>query len=171
MDATGGVACLLERDIRRDAILANMADENVGRHDRMCHGGRHLASVVLQFYRHIDRILRIGDEEYVLKGSCRRLGLRIREPLLKERGEGVAIDDRARAMVADGNLAIALHGEFGQVLAFAIPTRDAVELVECDPLLLGVARKDVVDAKCGIRKIAVKLLCEDRRAAKQKENE
>ena len=50
-------------------------------------------------------------------------------------GQITVRDDRARAMVADGNLAIALHGEFGQVLALAIPTRDAVELVECDPLL------------------------------------
>ena len=42
----------------------------------------------------------------------------IGEPFLEEGGEGVAIDDFARAVVAYGYLSVALYREFGQLLPF-----------------------------------------------------
>ena len=45
------------------------------------------------------------------------------------KGEGVAVDDFARAVVAYGYLSVALYREFGQSLPFAVPAWHYVEFV------------------------------------------
>lgn len=127
-------------------MVACATDEDVGGHDGVGHGGDNHAAVVEQVDGDVDGVARHGHEKNVFETTGRGLGLGIGEPLLEERGEGVAIDDRLGAVVAHGDLSVALHRQFGQPLSFAVPTGRRREGVKGNGLMVGITREGVVDA-------------------------
>ena len=166
--AVGGVACLLEGDVGRYALLADAPDEYVAGHYGVGKTCCHLPAVVAQVDGNVDSVLREWYEEYVLERFCLRLGLRIGEPFLEEGGEGVAVDDFVAVVVADGYLSVALHGNLTEPLPLAVPSWNARQFVDGNVLFGAVAREDIIDSERGIGKELVEILsyCRKRREGK-----
>ena len=117
-----------------------------------------LASVVAQVYGDVDGILGHGHEIYVFKRLLDVLSLGFFLPFLEEGGEGVAIDDALRLMVAHCDLSVALHGDLGESLALAVPSGLHIHLLKGNVLGCGSAGEDVVDAQGLVLKIIFETL-------------
>ena len=59
---------------------------------------------------------------------------------------------------AHDDLAVALHGNFGQPAVFAIPSCHHIQLIYIDALGFGITGKDIVDAERGIAEKGIELL-------------
>ena len=157
-DAARGVGGRLQGDVRRHVAVADGAYQNVIGHHHVGERRHHLAAVVAQVNGDVDRILRHRHQEDILKALRRGLGLGVRQPLLKQRREGIAVDDLPRAVVAHRNLTVTLHRHLTQPLPFAIPPRLSQQLVNGNMLLFDVTRKDIVDAQRLVYEPAVEVL-------------
>ena len=157
VDASGGVGSLLQGDVWC-RLVAFLMNQNVFRRYLVGERGGYLAAVVAQVEGDVYGIFRHRNEEYVLETLRVLLCLWIREPFLEEGGEGVAVDDFARAVVAYGYLSVALYRQFSQSLPFAVPAWHYVEFVYGYHLLLLVAGKGIVYPQRLVCEIVVKVL-------------
>lgn len=157
VDASVGVGSLLQGDVWC-RLVAFLMNQNVFRRYLVGERGGYLAAVVAQVEGDVYGIFRHRNEEYVLETLRVLLCLWIGEPFLEEGGEGVAVDDFARAVVAYGYLSVALYREFGQSLPFAVPAWHYVEFVYGYHLLLLVAGKGIVYPQRLVCEIVVKVL-------------
>ena len=135
-----------------------MMDQDILGAYRMCQSGHYLPSVVAEFNGHVNGIFRHGNQEDILKAPLFCLGFGIGKPFLEKGGEGVLVDDLLRTMPAYDNLAVAFHRHFCQPAVLPVPSRHHVQLVHIDALGLGIARKNIVNAKRGITEKCIELL-------------
>ena len=110
VDAASGVGSLLDDRVGRDIMFADVANKNIAWHNGVGEGRGDFATVVAQIHRYINGILWHRHEEHVLKRLPSLCGFGIGLPFLKQRGEGVAIDDFTRTMTANGDLSVTLYG-------------------------------------------------------------
>ena len=127
----------------------------------MGEGSHHRSTIIVEFKGDIDRIFGHRHEKHIFKTACRVLWFVIAEPLLEQRRERLPINLPFGSMMAHNDLPITFHRNFGKPLSLAIPARGAIEFVECDVLLVHIARERVIDAQRGIVEIIIKLLCMD----------
>lgn len=102
--------------------------------------------VVAQLNADHDSALGVGHEKNILKRLLPLFSLVGSQPLLKECGEGVAVECVACQRVGDGQLSVALQGKFGQPLPPTIPTWRYTELVKVNMLFVTGACEDVVQS-------------------------
>jgi hypothetical protein len=76
-------------------VFAGLADENILRIYEVSKGTDDFVVIVEEFHRDLHRVLWEGHQEDILKGFLYMFGFICSEPLLKEGGEGMTIDDRA----------------------------------------------------------------------------
>ena len=155
-----------------DAVVTQLADEDVGRVHPMRETGHHLAMEVGEGDGDVDALL--GHGHVVTRGEGfadpgRLLGS---QPLLEERREGVDKQHLARDRVLELYLPVALEGDIGQAAPAPGPLRGDAHLPEIDLLGIVVARKHIVEAQRAAVEAAVKLLREssgsNHRQSKQK---
>ena len=171
VDATRGVGCLLEGNVGRDVPLSFVADEDVGRYDGMRQGCLNMAVEVKEFHRHIDRVAREGHEEDILERAPHMLGFVRSQPLLEERGEGVAVDDLLGAVCPHRDLSVASQRQLGQPCAPTEPSRHLRELIDIEFLPACIACKDIVEPQGAVLEPLAKRLCPSRQhAAKHQQN-
>ena len=156
--AACGVLCPLQCQIWRNVPFAYVPDENVRWSHRVRQRCHCLPPVVPQVDRYVNGVLWEWHEEDVLEGFGLCLCLGVGEPFLEERGEGVAVDDLPGLMVSHGNLSVALQGQFRQPLSLAVPSRDALQLVDGDVLFPAVPGEDIVYPQGGVGEVFVEVL-------------
>ena len=142
-----------------DAIVAQLADEDVGRVNGMGHRAHHLAMEVGQRDRYIDGLLGHGHVVAGSKSAVDASGLLGSLPLLEQGRERVDKQQLARGMVLDGNLSVALERHIGQTALAPRPTRRGIGLLKENLLVAVVAGKDVVEPQRAVHKIVIELLC------------
>ena len=157
VDAMQRVGRLLQSDKWRDSTFAAMGNEDVARHHLVGQRASGAVMRVAQLNGDVDRVARHRHQEHVLHRLAHGLGLGGRNPLLKQARERVAVDDRAAAMVAHGDVAVAGHWHLIKVHATAPPPRQTRHLVEKDILLDGIARKGIVQPEGRVGEVAVKV--------------
>ena len=86
---------------------------------------------------------------------------RLAERLLTDYGrlDKKIADDGTRAVVPDGNLSVALHGQLCQPLALAIPSWHHLQLVNGDMLFVDVTCKVIVYSQGLVYKVVIEILC------------
>ena len=158
-DAPACVCRLLKDGVGGDAGFSTSPYQNVGGVYAVVHVSGYMTVVIIKFYRHVYGVFRPGDKEDVLKRLLRALALSGSQPLLEQRGEGVAIDDSAVYLRTYDYLTIALQWNRIQSLTLAIPFRQHGELVYVDVLVFVIACKDIVYSQGLIFKEIFKRRC------------
>ena len=103
------------------------------------HRGIHPLMIVVQFYRDVDGVLGERHQEDVFKRLSGMFCLIGSQPLLKEGGEGVAVDDAVALGIAHNDLSVSFQRNVSQSLAFAVPSGNDAQLIDVDVLTGGVA--------------------------------
>ncbi len=142
----------------RDAVVAQLADEDVGRVNGMCHRAHHLAVEVDERDGDIDGLLGHGHIVAGGKGAVDLGGLLGSLPLLEQGREGVHKQHLARGMVLNLDLAVALEGHIGQAALASCPTGRGIGLLKENLLVTVVAGKDVVEPQGAVHEIVLELL-------------
>ena len=142
----------------RDAVIANLADKDVGGVHGMRQAGHHLAVKVGERDGDVNGLLGHGHIVTRGEGFAHLGGFLGSQPLLEERREGVDKQHLARGMVLDLNLAVALQGDVGEAALAARPLRGDIHLLQINLLGIMVTRKDIVQTKGAALKNVVKLL-------------
>ena len=145
MDAACGVGSLLKSHIGRDVVVAGVADEDVGGHHGMRETHHGLLPVVVEFHCHVSSILWHRCEKYVLERATLGMCLIIRQPFLKQGGEGVAVYDLSAAVVAHDDLTIASYWNFTEMMALAPPMRHHMQFIDGYFLMMCVAGEHIID--------------------------
>ena len=114
--------------------------------------------VIVEFYGNIDWLFGKWNQKNILERFLCSLGFISSDPLLKQGRERVAIDSIAACCRTYDDLPIAGEWNFGQMLAFTIPTRHRYKFIKIYVLLGVVACKYIVESQCAIFEIIGKLL-------------
>ena len=77
---------------------------------------------------------------------------------MKERGEGVAVNDLLGCVVAYRHLTISFHRKFSQMEGLSVPTGKLVKLVKVNGLVVGITRESIVEPQGFINEKIGKLL-------------
>ena len=141
-----------------DAVVTQLADEDVGRVNGMGHRAHHLAVEVSQRDRDINGLLGHGHIVAGGKGLVDLCGLLGGLPLLEQGREGVHKQHLPCGMVLDLDLAIALERHIGQAALAPCPSWRGTGLLKEDLLVTVVAGKDVVEPQRAVHKIVLELL-------------
>ena len=142
----------------RDAVVAQLADEDVGRVNGVGHRAHYLAVEVDERDGDIDGLLGHGHIVTGGKGAVDTGGLLGSLPLLEQGRERVHKQHLARGMVLDLDLAVALEGHVGQAALASRPTGRGIGLLKENLLVTVVAGKDVVEPQGAVHEIVLELL-------------
>ena len=154
----------------RDAVVTNLADEDVGRINgvgEICHD---LAMEVEQRDGDVNGLFGHGHVIACGKGLADLGRLLGRQPLLEKRREGVYKQRLARSVVFHLNLAVALEGDVGEAALATSPLRGDIHLLQINLLGVMVARKHIVEAQGASIKKLVKLLSRSRESHQSDDN-
>ena len=141
-----------------DAVVAQLADEDVGRVNGVGHRADHLAVEVDERDGDIDGLLGHGHIVAGGKGAVDLGGLLGGLPLLEQGREGVHKQHLARGMVLDLDLAVALEGHIGQAALASGPAGRGIGLLKENLLVTVVAGKHIVQPQRAAIEITVKVL-------------
>ncbi len=144
--------------VEGDAVVADVADEDIGGINLVGEAGYHLAVEVGQRDGDIDGLLGHGHVIARGKGLAHLCGFLGGQPFLEQRREGVDKQHLPRGMVLDLDLAVALEGHVGQAALAACPLRGDVHLLEINLLAVVVAGKHIVQPQRAAIEITVKVL-------------
>ena len=107
----------------------------------------------------VNRLFGEGDIVGGLESLVNLLGFIVLQPLLEEGGEGGHVEHLLGGMVSHRHLSVAIEKFLCQTALASRPFLLPLQFLQIDVLLLGIARKDVVEAQGSILKELVKILC------------